>query len=180
MLFADVRGYTALAESSTPDEVARLMNRFYGAATSVLTSRDAIIDKLVGDEVMALFIPGFAGDRYVEKMIRAAHDLLEAVGYRSGKENWLALGIGLAHGPAYVGNIGTGDVKDFTALGDTVNIAARLQAAARAGQIVMTESVYERAADLFPDAAATELSVKGKAAPVSARTIDLSAAALQR
>jgi len=175
VLFADVRGFTAYSESRAPEEVARLLNRFYSVATSVLTRHDAVIDKLVGDEVMALWVPGFAGrDTYLAKMIDAAEALLHAVGYESSEGPWLPLGVGLDEGLAFVGNVGSGEVKDFTALGDVVNTAARLQAQAQPGQIVMSERVYEFARDRFPDAAAVSLDLKGKSEPVAVRVVDLS------
>lgn len=176
MLFADIRGFTALAETQPPEEVARLLNRFYAVATNVLTSQDAIIDKLVGDEVMALFLPGFAGQGYVEKMASAAEGLLRGVGYRSGQEPWLPLGIGLGFGLAFVGNVGAGEVKDFTAIGDVVNTAARLQGEAKAGHIVMSERVYAWVAQRYPDARSVQLSLKGKSEPVAARVVEIGAA----
>ena len=134
VLFADVRGFTSLAEQIAPKDVAQLLNRFYGSATAIL-SRSAIIDKLVGDEVMALYLPPLLVEGWEEDMLRDASDLLAAVGFASSTEPWLQLGIGLDVGRAFVGNVGAGDVKDFTALGDVVNTAARLQSSAEAGQI---------------------------------------------
>lgn len=175
VLFADVRGYTSYSESRAPEEIARLLNRFYSVATQVFAKQDAVIDKLVGDEVMALWLPGFAGrERYIQKMVAGAEDLLRAVGYGSAGEPWLPLGIGLDHGQAFVGNVGEGEVKDFTALGDVVNTAARLQAQARAGQIVMSERVYELVHERYPSALSVRLELKGKAEPVAARIVDLS------
>lgn len=173
VLFADVRGYTSLAEKRAPHDVAALMNRFYDEAANVLSHHDAVIDKLVGDEVMALFIPGFAGPDYVRNMLGAAERLLRSVGFGTGSEPWLMLGIGLDAGVAYVGNVGSGEVKDFTALGDVVNTAARLQSQAKSGQILMSQRVYDSAMDRFPDAPAIQLDLKGKSEPVLARVIDI-------
>ena len=178
VLFADMRGYTSYAESRSPGEVAQLLNRFYSIATEVFARHDAVIDKLAGDEVMALWLPGFAGrDQYVPKMVSGAEALLRAVGYGGDGEPWLPLGLGLDTGRAYVGNVGVGAVKDFTALGDVVNTAARLQSQARPGQIVMSERVYESASDRYPAALSVELELKGKSEPVAARIIELSAPA---
>lgn len=171
MLFADVRGYTAQTESSNPEEMARLMNRFYAAAIHVLSQHDAIIDKLVGDEVMALFIPGFAGKAYVEKMAASAEALLRDIGFGKG-DPWLPVGVGLDFGRAFVGNVGTADVKDFTALGDVVNTAARIQSHAKPGQIVMTDRVYQQVAARYPNSQAVQLTLKGKAEPVAVRVVE--------
>src|SRR5437764_20518 len=119
VLFADVRGFTSLAEEMAPGGVAELMNRFYACATDVLM-RSAVIDKLVGDQVMALYVPMLLDERWEDAVLRDATDLLAAVGYTDG-EPWLELGVGVDVGRAFVGNVGSGDVKDFTALGDVVN-----------------------------------------------------------
>lgn len=149
------------------------MNRFYNLATDALIHHDAIIDKLVGDQVMALFVPGFAGRKYVQTMIGAAEQIMHSVGYGTRGGAWLSLGVGLDAGIAYVGNVGWGEVKDFTALGDAVNIAARLQAHAGPGQIVMSERVYESRPKRHAEVPLVQLDLKGKAVPVRARVIDL-------
>jgi adenylate cyclase len=178
VLFADIRGYTSLAERMAPDRVAELLNRFYGAASKVLT-RSAIIDKLVGDEVMALYLPQLIGESWEDELVRDATELLETVGYRGSEEPWLSLGVGLDIGRAYVGNVGAGEVKDFTALGDVVNTAARLQAAAEAGQIVMSGRLFDRLTTAA-EATATTLALKGKGEPEPARVVDLSSASARR
>jgi len=175
ILFADVRGYTALAEKEAPEEIARLLNRFYAVATNQLASRDALIDKLVGDEVMALFLTGLTGPGCFRKMASAAEGLLRGVGHGSSEGPWLPLGIGLDFGIAYVGNVGAGEVKDFTALGDVVNTAARLQAEAKAGQVVMSERVYREVAERYPEVPRVELQLKGKSEPVAARVVEFAA-----
>jgi adenylate cyclase len=178
ILFADIRGFTTYSESRAPEDIARLLNRFYSVATDVFSHHDAVIDKLVGDEVMALFLPGFAGrEEYIAKMVAAAEALLRAVGYGGDGEPWLPLGIGLDSGLAYVGNVGEGSVKDFTALGDVVNTAARIQGAAKMGQIVMSERVYDYVRDRYPGAAQVSLHLKGKSEPVAVRVVDLGARA---
>jgi adenylate cyclase len=173
VLFADVRGFTSLAERMAPDDLARLLNRFYAAASKVLI-RSAIIDKLVGDEVMALYMPQLLGELWEDELVRDATDLLASVGYGTTEEPWLALGVGIDVGRAHVGNVGAGEVKDFTALGDVVNTAARLQSAAGAGQIVLSERLFERVATRPPNATATSLELKGKHGEQQARVIDLS------
>jgi adenylate cyclase len=171
VLFADVRGFTSLAETMTPDDVAEMLNRFYASATEVLT-RSAIVDKLVGDEVMALYIPLMLGDGWEGEMVRDGRELLEAVGYGANGDPWLRLGIGLDVGRAYVGNVGSGEVKDFTALGDVVNTAARLQSAAEAGQLVMSDRLFARLAEAPAGAAAATLELKGKSETEPARVLD--------
>ena len=132
MIFADVRDSAAIAENAGPTEFAALLNRFYGVAMDALLPRNAVIDKMIGDEVMAFFIPAFHGEPQKAAM-KGATEILRGVGYGSGKEPWLPVGIGINFGEAYVGKVGTGDVNDFTVLGDTVN-TARPAAGARKGR----------------------------------------------
>ncbi|HEX2706828.1 MAG TPA: adenylate/guanylate cyclase domain-containing protein [Solirubrobacterales bacterium] len=131
ILFADVRGFTSLAERQAPDAVATLLNRFYASAVDVLCEH-AIIDKLVGDQVMALCLPRIFPGEPAHHMVADAGALLAAAGYGEDRP-WVKLGIGLDFGTAFVGNVGSGDVKDFTAIGNVVNTAARLRPPRRAG-----------------------------------------------
>ena len=100
---------------------------------------DGIVDKFVGDEAVALFIPGFAGKDHAARAVETARELLMETGHGTG-EPWIPVGIGIHTGVSYVGYIGEGDALDFTALGDTVNTAARLTSMARAGEIVMSDA----------------------------------------
>lgn len=170
VLFADVRGYTALSESLAPSEITELMNRFYTLATELLLRHDAVIDKLIGDEVMALFIPSWTPNAVAE-MVSAGDELLRGVGFGSDEKPWLPLGIGVDCGVASVGNVGTEDVKDFTAIGDVVNTAARLQECAQAGQLVMSEQVHNVVRPEWPESATVELELKGKSEPVRAYVV---------
>jgi adenylate cyclase len=169
VLFADVRGYTSLAESSSPEAAADLLKPFYRGARDVLLGHDAVIDKLVGDEVMALFIPLFMDKDPIVAMVDGALELLEQVGPT------LPIGAGADFGMAFVGNVGEEDVKDFTALGDVVNTAARLQARAEPGQLLVSDRVYGVVRDRFSQAGHVELELKGKTAPVSAHIIEVAA-----
>lgn len=172
VLFADVRGFTALAERLSSDDVAQILNRFYAAASKILI-RSAIVDKLVGDEVMALYLPQLLDDGWEDDLVRDAVDLLTAVGYGSSDQPWLALGVGIDVGRAYVGNVGVGEVKDFTALGDVVNTAARLQAAAAAGQIVLSDRLFHRLVTPPAQTTAASLDLKGKEQAQSARVLEI-------
>lgn len=174
VLFADVRGSTGLGERSGASEFAKLLNRFYAVATEVILRHDGLIDKLIGDEAMALFISGVAGPDYRRKALAAANELLQAVGYGSPEGAWLPMGAGLNAGHAYVGNVGSA-VVDFTALGDAVNVAARLQGSAKAGQLVVSEDLLEDLGERLPGAERQALEVKGRDEPVGVLVADLSA-----
>ena len=138
-LFADVRGSMGLAERSQPGEYGQLLARFYGTAARVVDRWDGIVDKFVGDEAVALFIPGFAGQDHAAHAVAAAHDLLEATGHGEAAP-WLPVGVGVHTGVSYVGFVGEDDALDFTAVGDTVNPAARLCKAAGTGEVLVSEA----------------------------------------
>jgi len=145
VLFADVRGSTGLAERMPPEEFSKLLARFYGAAAEAIDDRDGIVDKFVGDAAVALFIPGFAGSEHAFAAIAAARDLIERTG-NDGSSPWIPVGVGVHTGTSFVGSVGEGDARDFTALGDTVNAAARLSALAGAGEILISDDAATSAA----------------------------------
>ncbi|MGH3113919.1 MAG: adenylate/guanylate cyclase domain-containing protein, partial [Gaiellaceae bacterium] len=120
-----------------PEEFSRLIARFYGAAAGVIDEWDGIVDKFVGDSAVALFIPGFAGSDHAANAIAAARGILERTG-NDGPEPWIPIGAGIHTGRSFVGTVGEGDARDFTALGDTVNMAARLTGIAGAGEILIS------------------------------------------
>jgi adenylate cyclase len=165
VLFADVRGSTALGERTSASDYAVLLNRFYTVVTDVLLRHDALIDKLIGDEAMALFIPGVAGPDYRRKAVEAAIEVLQGVGYGSAAGPWLTVGVGVNAGRAYVGNVG-GAVVDFTALGDPVNVAAFLQGQAGSGEVVVAADVHNDIDALLPGASRRTLQVRGHETPV--------------
>jgi adenylate cyclase len=144
VLFADLRGFTSRAEASDPEAMAALLRRFYGCAERVLFP-EAIIDKVVGDQVMALYLPDvqrrIAREQVPSLMVEHALELLRAVGYDSPSGPFVEVGIGVDMGEAFVGNIGERAVYDFTAIGDVVNTASRLQGEARGGELLISERV---------------------------------------
>jgi adenylate cyclase len=175
VLFADVRGYTSLTEGLSPAEVPPLMNRFYETASSALLSAEGLLGQIEGDNVMGLFVPGLAGKNYRRKAVEGARALLGSLGYGSDEGNWLDVGLGIASGEQFVGNVGGGGYKDFTALGDVTNTAARLTAQAAAGEILIDAMTYEAIAEAYPDAERRELDLKGKASRVEAFAMRLGA-----
>jgi adenylate cyclase len=166
VFFADVRGYTTIAERLSSVEATLLLNRFYGAASRALLAHEAVLGQIAGDEVMGLFVPGLAGAAYPSKAVEAGRALLHAIGYARPERNWLDVGVGICSGEEFVGNVGGGGFKDFTALGDVTNTAARLQAVTRGGEILMCASTYQTVRDRYPDAERVELELKGKGKPV--------------
>ncbi len=167
VLFADVRGYTSLTERSSSVEVTALLQRFYAAASGALLRHEAVLGQIAGDEVMAIFVPGLAGAAYQRSAVAAGRSLLQAMGYGEPGKNWLDVGVGVSSGEEYVGNVGGGGFKDFTAIGDVTNTAARLQARA-SGDMIVDTATYAAVADLFPTATRCEFELKGKDLPVVA------------
>ncbi len=176
VVFADLRGFTSQSEARTPVEVSVELRRFYAHAESVFFP-EALIDKLIGDEVMALYVPGFIRSksddiddedrRHVAAvMVEHARALLERVGYGSTDGPDSEIGIGLDFGEAFIGNIGNAALHDFTAVGDVVNTASRLQGQAESGEVVLSA----RLARLLEEPIGTpeRIKVKGKQEPVEA------------
>ena len=167
VLMADVRGSTGLAERMPPEEFSKLLARFYGAAAKVIDDQDGIVDKFVGDAAVALFIPGFAGNRHAAAAIAAAGDLLEHTG-NDGPSPWVPLGAGVHTGTSFVGSVGEGDARDFTALGDTVNAAARLSALAGAGEVLISADAADAAALDTSGLERRTLELRGRDEPLDA------------
>ena len=150
LLFADIRGSTQLGESMASSEFRGLMDRFYATAARVLVEHEAIVDKFAGDAVIGIFIPAMTEGRHAREAIDAGMDLLRATG-QATESPWVPIGIGINTGRAYVGAVGTAEHVEFTALGDTVNITARLASLAGAGEILVTEASARAAALVTPD-----------------------------
>lgn len=149
LLFADVRESTALAETLRPAEYRHRMDRFYETAFGVLVAHDAFVDKFVGDEVIGILVPVMTDGLHAREAIEAGRELLRATGHVEGQP-WIPIGIGVNTGIAYVGAVGTDEHVEFTALGDVVNVTARLSAAAGPGELLVTDACI-RAAGLTGD-----------------------------
>jgi adenylate cyclase len=167
VLFADVRGSTAMGERTVAADFAALLNRFYIAATRTLLRHDAVIDKLIGDEVMAFFVQGISGPQYRQRAVQAGTDLLRTVGYGTADGAWLQLGVAVNAGVAYVGNVG-GQVMDFTALGDPVNVAARMQQHAAGGELLVAQGVADHVTAHAPQ---RSLTLRGHEQPIHASVL---------
>jgi adenylate cyclase len=162
MLFADVRGSTALGESMSARAFRQLMERYYDTAAQTVFDNDGIVDKFVGDELVAMFFPLLSGDDHPNCGIAAARALLEATGHTDPAGPWIPVGAGVHTGIAWVGAVGDGVHTTITALGDAVNTAARLGSAAGPGEILVT-SAAARAAGLDDESSERRtLELKGK------------------
>ena len=171
VLFVDVRGFTSLSERLPPTEMVLRLNRFYSLATEVVIEFDGTLDKMVGDEVMAFFGAPFRAQDHPERAVQAALDIVAGVEAMATGEDSLRVGCGVGTGEAMMGNVGNGEVRDFTVIGDVVNTAARLQGQAGPSEVVVTEETYRSVAAQFPDAPQRSLDLKGKAKPVVVRVL---------
>lgn len=170
MLFVDVRGFTSLAEQLPPDQVVARLNRFYAIASNAIFERDGTLDKLVGDQAMGFFGAPLHAKDHPRRAVETALKILSAMN-ELDPSHQLEIGAGVASGEAFVGNVGGAEVTDYTVIGDTVNIAARLQAIAAPGELLVSEDTYAHVADDFPNAPMRELDLKGKNLPITARVL---------
>jgi len=167
LLFADVRGSTTLAESMNPTQYSQLINRFYKAATQVMVSSDALIDKIIGDQVAGMYVPGFAGPEHAHRAIDAAQNILKITGHQDEDGPWIELGVGVHTGTAFVGALGSEQgTTDITVLGDAANIAARLSTEAGIGEILISNAAYTAAGIQLDDLEQRTLALKGRNEPL--------------
>jgi adenylate cyclase len=166
-LFADVRGSTALAESLGTAEFTRLINRFFVTATQVVVRSDGFLSRLVGDEVIAIYLPAAHGREHARAAFDTARKLLLATGHADRNGPWVPLGAGVHTGTAFVGIVGAANgITDFTALGDEVNVTARLASTARTGEILASDAVQKVAGLDSEQMTMHRLALKGRREPV--------------
>lgn len=174
MLFADIRGSTTIAERISPAEFSQLINRFYLATTHVLVEFNALIEKLIGDEVAGLFVPGLSGRDHARVVVMAAQEVLLATGHGEGKEPWVPVGVGVHTGRAFVGAVGSaGGMTTISALGDAVNTAARLASEAGPGEIVVSQDTWSASGLDLPSTPARRLQLKGRSEGIDARILSV-------
>jgi adenylate cyclase len=161
-LFADVRGSTALGEEMSATEFHAAMERFFGTATRVLMDHEAFVDKFVGDEVMAFFIPAFTDEQHALRAIEAGRALLAAV---ARSKTPLPIGVGINSGVAFIGTVGSDDKVEFTAMGDPVNVGARLASAAGPGELLVSMATLASAGLDYAGMEHRSLELKGKSGP---------------
>jgi len=138
LLFADIRGSTSLAETMAPGAYRKLLDRFYNVSADAVFANDGFLDKFVGDELVATFVPLMTDEQHAIRAVDAARALMKATGHGGAGEPWVPLGAGVHTGRVWMGAVGEGAAANMTALGDTVNVASRLASVAEAGEILIT------------------------------------------
>jgi len=169
VLFADLSSFTELTHDLGAEKTHEVIDAFLRMATDVLVKHGAFIDKYIGDAVMALFNVPIRYEDHARRAMLAATELgstLQDLDARFGLS--LNASVGVATGYARVGRLGSEDSKDYTAIGDVVNLAARLQGKAGAGEILISEESYNKHSAEFPEATSEQLLLKGFREPVTA------------
>src|SRR2546426_11532125 len=177
VLFVDVSGFTALSARLDPEDVHALMTRAFELMLAEVHRYEGTVNQFLGDGIMALFGAPIAHEDHAQRAVRAALGIQRALeDYRRELERERALTFkvrqGLNSGLVVVGSIGSDLRMDYTAVGDTTNVAARLQQGAESGHIVIGETTYRLVADYFDTHPLGELSVRGKAEPIRAWTVE--------
>ena len=162
VLFADIRGFTSMSEKMKPEEVVEFLNKYLSKMTDIVFENNGTLDKYVGDEIMATYnVP-------LDLQDHALHAVKTAIGMQKASKHLenLKYGIGINTGDAIVGNIGSSKRLDYTVIGDSVNLGARLCGKAEAHQILISESTNELVKDKIKSKSIGEIMVKGKEKPI--------------
>lgn len=167
VLFVDIRGFTPLSEVASPEEVVEILNNYLELCSNAIFNHDGTLDKFIGDAAMAIFNAPTELEDHAYRAVQTAWEmktngekLKQMLFERFGKE--VAFGIGINTGEAIVGNIGSSARMDYTAIGDTVNIASRLEGQAKPGQILISKATFDAVQDKITSTSLGKVSVKGK------------------
>jgi adenylate cyclase len=165
VLFADIRGFTSFSEINSPAQLVAVLNRYLAAGADAVLAHGGAVDKFLGDAVMAWFNAPVPQPDHTLCAVRAALDLRAAIHKLHSElppEAQLSFGVGIHYGEAVLGWIGTEKRLEYTAIGDSVNTAKRIQENAARDQILISKEAYERVKDLLEVRPFTPLQVKGK------------------
>ena len=180
VLFSDIRGFTSLAETMSPEDVVQLLGEFFDRMVEVILRHHGTIDKFLGDGMMVIFGAPLDDPYQEQHAVTAACEMQEELRVLSAK--WeaegrasLRMGVGINSGAAIVGNIGSSEHMEYTAIGDTVNLAARLESATKdlGLEIVVSEHTYSAVRPLFRWKSAGEITLRGRTEPVRAYTVEM-------
>ena len=165
VLFADLRGYTTISEGAASSDVVDMLHGFYDECASGIWERDGIVNKFIGDAVLAIFNFPIMREDHVRQAVMAARDIQQRCAQRKrlvvgSRGASVGVGIGIHTGQASIGEVGTA-YKDFTIIGSMVNTASRIQGAAKAGEILVSKEVYQLVEDVFPNSEPRVCQLKG-------------------
>ncbi|PJF40070.1 MAG: adenylate/guanylate cyclase domain-containing protein, partial [Chloroflexi bacterium] len=169
VMFADLGNFTSLAEHTPPEQLLSLLNSYHGLVVGIVMEHGGTIDKFLGDGLMVLFNTPLEQDDHIERAVQAALGVRAALPDFHAKfeaSQRLTINFGIHTGMAVVGNVGTSEIMDFTAVGDTVNVASRLQSLSGNNQILISGAVYDRIADHTTVNQIGEVNIKGRVEPI--------------
>lgn len=167
VLFVDIRGFTAMSEGLSPEKIVAILNRYLGMVTEAVFKNGGTLDKFIGDAVMAVYNAPLDVEDYACKAVQTGLDIVAAVDgvnveLRKEFGIEIACGVGVQSGRAVVGNIGCSYRMDYTAIGDTVNVAERLESIAKGGQVLISRDLYEQVQDRYNAVFVGSQSLKGR------------------
>ncbi len=166
ILFSDIRGFTAYSETKEPEEVVEALNQYFEIATSTVLARGGYVDKFIGDAVLGVFGAPVHYPDHMERAVRAAMDMQATFRAAGGGRLLGAVGVGIHSGVVVSGNIGSQGKMEYTVIGDCVNVAAHTCQVAGPGEIVVTEVIQTRLADVIEAKPLPPRKMKGRAEPV--------------
>lgn len=177
VLFVDIRGFSSMSEGLSPEKIVEILNRYLGMATEAIFRNDGTLDKFIGDAVMAFYNAPLDVEDYACKAVQTGLDIVEAVERInvSLKEEFgieIACGVGVHSGRAVVGNIGCSYRMDYTAIGDTVNVAERLESIAKGGQVLISSDLYEQVKNRYNAVSVGSQSLKGRQGSVEVFVVE--------
>ncbi len=172
VLFVDLRGFTTLSESLEPEQVVDILNHYLSLVADAVAKNEGTLDKFIGDAAMAVFNSPADLEDYIFRAVCTAWDIRDSANkldekYKEKYDQSVTFGIGVHCGEAVIGNIGCASRMDYTAIGDVVNTASRLEGIAGSGQILISSEVRERVKDRISTVSTGEVSLKGKKETVS-------------
>ena len=171
VLFTDLENFTGISERAEPEKLLSILNTYHSLVVRIILEHAGTVDKFIGDGVMALFNTPLEQGDHALRAVKSALDIREALPefHKSFEARYqMRINFGIHSGMAVVGNVGTSEIMDFTAVGDTVNLAARLQGLARNSQILVSEATYAQVLEDVDAKMIGSLSVKGRSEPVMA------------
>ncbi len=173
VLFSDVRNFSSIAEQLDPSEIVKLINIYFDLQTRIIESHNGVVDKFMGDQIMAIF----QGPSMADDVLRAAVEVQRQIRMVNQKRMaadkiTLEMGVGINSGSAVLGNMGSSNRMDYTVIGDVVNVAARLCAAAKSGQIITSYNVAKSVNGSYPTSRLKSISVKGRMQEIEVCEVD--------
>jgi class 3 adenylate cyclase len=177
VFFSDIRGFTPMSEVLSAEEVVHLLNEYFTAMTAIIFKYEGTLDKFMGDAIMAVYGAPIDMDDHAERAVLAAIEMSEKMKelqakWRSEGKREVNIGIGINTGEVVVGNIGSHERMEYTAIGDNVNLTQRLESVAEKGQILISSATYEKVKHKVSARALDPIKVKGKTDKVLAYAVE--------